>query len=287
MREPFELEWFGGVAAKYFRRIRPGVDDFPWGTLPVSEYPPLLVDRARVSWTEAAYNEYTTAYAFGELLLALLEAKAPIDLIGMAGDFVTDEMLHVELTSRLAMELGGGSPHQVDFSGLSQRPAHGPALCRAAELAVRICCVGEAFSLPMLAGCLKTSAHPLTHAVLERIVQDEAPHGRLGWLFLEWASDRLDDEERTRLAEVAVSTLRTFSPLWQRLTSRVSDGVTSEGFLLRQVNELGWMEASAYGERARRTVIEEIVEPLAGFGIALGQSVVSELCGAEAEPLRT
>jgi hypothetical protein len=277
LKEPFELEWLGGVAAKYFRRIRPGVDDFPWGTLPVGEYPPLLVERARLSWTEAAFNEYTTAYAFGELLLALLEAKAPVDLIGMAGDFVADEMLHVELTSRLAMELGGGAPHPVDFSGLSQRAAPGPALARAAELSVRICCVAEAFSLPMLAGCLKSAAHPLTRAVLERIVQDEAPHGRLGWLFLDWAAERLDDSERARLAAIALDMLRVLSPLWTRLTSRVSDGVTSEGFLVRHVNELGWMEASAYGARARASVQDDVVAPLARHGITLDERALSEL----------
>ncbi len=279
MREPFELEWMGGVAAKYFRRIRPGVDDFPWGTLPRDDYPPTLVDRARVSWTEAAFNEYTTAYAFGELLLAMLEAKAPVDLVGMAGDFIADEMLHVELTSRLAMELGGGSPHRIDFGGLSQRAAAGPALQRASELAVRICCVAEAFSLPMLAGCLKTAGHPLTRAVLERIVADEAPHGRLGWLYMEWASDKLDDAVRARLSVVAMDTLRHLSPYWQRLTSRASEGITTEGFLVRQVNELGWMEASAYGERARRAVRQEVVEPLARFGVELDAAAVDSLLG--------
>jgi hypothetical protein len=279
MREPFELEWMGGVAAKYFRRIRPGVDDFPWGTLPRDDYPPTLLDRARISWTEAAFNEYTTAYAFGELLLAMLEAKAPVDLVGMAGDFIADEMLHVELTGRLAMELGGGSPHRIDFGGLSQRAAPGPAIVRASELVVRICCVAEAFSLPMLAGCLKTAGHPLTRAVLERIVADEAPHGRLGWLFLDWASDKLDDAARARLAVVAMDTLRDLSPYWRKLTSRASDGITTEGFLVRQVNELGWMEASAYGERARRAVRQEVVEPLARFGVELDASAIDALVG--------
>ncbi len=277
MKEPFELDWLGGVSAKYFRKIRPGIDDFPWGTLRREDYPPLLLDRARISWTEAAYNEYTTAYAFSELILAMLEAKAPVDLVAMTGDFVADEMLHVELTSRLAMELGGGSPHRIDFGGLSQRPSPGPAFQRASELVVRICCVAEAFSLPMLAGCLKTAAHPLTQAVLERIVADEAPHGRVGWLYLDWANERFDDAERERLANVAVQTVRDLSPHWRRLTSRVSDGITSEGFLLRQVNELGWMEASAYGERARRAVREEILEPLARFGIEPDRAQIDAL----------
>ena len=50
---------------------------------------------------------------------------------------------------------------------------------RLAELVVRVCCVGEAFSLPMLAGAKLRAACPLTRAVLETIVEDEAAHGRL------------------------------------------------------------------------------------------------------------
>src|SRR5690606_13022518 len=132
---------------------------------------PELVDRARVSWTEAAYNEYCTAAAFSELLGALLAAKAPVDLVGMASDFVADEILHVELTSRVAMELGGGAPYEIDFEDLHRRPAAElTPLQRANELVVHVCCVGEAFSLPMLASAFGSATHPLTRAVLERIV---------------------------------------------------------------------------------------------------------------------
>lgn len=280
MIEPFELSWLGGATARHFRKVRPGVEDMPWGTLRPSDFPPALVDRARISWTEAAYNEYCTAAAFADLLKALLEARAPVDLIGMASDFVADEIHHVELTARLAMELGGGAPYRVDFEHLSQLPS--PALGarqRANELVVRICSVGEAFSVPMLAGCLKSATHPLVRQVLERIVQDEAPHGRFGVHYLEWAADDLDDAERARLAQVALDTLRAFAPLWQRLRSKVVDGVTTEGFLLSHVHQLGWMESSAYAERAKRAVRDEVVTPLSRFGIELDRAAVEALVG--------
>jgi len=268
MGERFDLEWLGGVAERHFRKVRPGVEEMPWGTLDPSRYPAELVDRARISWTEAAYNEYCTASAFADLLGAMLAAKAPVDLVGMASDFVADEMLHVELTSRIAMELGGGAPYVIDFDNLHRRPsAELPPLERANELVVHVCCVGEAFSLPMLASAFGSATHPLTRAVLERIVKDEAPHGRLGWLYLEWAADKMHDAERERLADVAVETVAQLAPLWQRLQSRVEDGVTSEGYLLEHVRELGWTESSLYKERARRAIEEDVIAPLARFGI--------------------
>lgn len=103
----FELDWQAGVAERYFRCRRSGTVDFPWATLDPRDYPPDLVDRARSSWTDAAFAEYSTGAAFAEILQLLIAARAPIDLIGMAGDFVADEMLHVELTSRVEVERHG------------------------------------------------------------------------------------------------------------------------------------------------------------------------------------
>jgi hypothetical protein len=268
MAEPFDLEWLGGVAEHHFRKVRPGVDEMPWGTLEPSRYPAALVDRARISWTEAAYNEYCTASAFSELLGALLAAKAPIDLIGMASDFVADEILHIELTSRIAMELGGGAPYVIDFENLHRKPSDDLSpLQRANELVVHVCCVGEAFSLPMLASAFGSATHPLTRAVLERIVKDEAPHGRLGWLYLDWAADKIDEAERTRLADVTVETIAALAPLWQRLQSRVEGGITTEGYRIEHIRELGWTEASLYKARARVAIEQDVIAPLARFGI--------------------
>jgi hypothetical protein len=278
VHEPFELEWFGGVAERHFRKVRPGVDALPWGTLDVRRYPAALIDRARVSWTEAAFNEYCTAAAFADLLAAMLAARAPLDLIGMASDFVSDEVLHVELTSRIAMELGGGAPYQVDFTDLYPRPD--PALSpaqRANELIVTICCVGEAFSLPMLASAYGSALHPLTRAVLERIVHDEAPHGRFGFLYLDWAAESLDAAERARLGDVAVAMIARFAPLWQRLISRVDAGITTEGFDLTHVRELGWTESSLYAARARAAIANDVVAPLARYGIVVPEAPLAAL----------
>jgi hypothetical protein len=278
VKHPFQLEWLGGKTERYFRKVRPGIDELPWGTLEPGRYPPLLVDRARVSWTEAAYNEYTTAVAFAQLVQALLEARAPIDLVAMAGDFVADELLHVELTSRIAMELGGGAPYSIDFEALAQ-PVDPtlPPRERASELVVRICCVGEAFSLPMLSGCQRSALHPLTSAVLDRIVRDEAPHGQLGWLYLDWAADDMADAERVRLAAVALEMVQAFEPYWRRLRSQTRQGVTSEGFSIEHVRELGWMESPAYAAAAREAMRDRVMAPLSRYGIALDEQACEAL----------
>lgn len=246
----FELGWQGGAAAAHFRRSRPGVDDMPWGTLDARRYPAELVERARLAWTEGAVSEYASAAAFAALLSDLLAARAPVDLVGMAGEFIADEMLHTELNARVATELGGGAPYLVDWSALAPPVTDGaPPLERAIERAVRLCCVGETLSAPLLAATARVAAHPLTKAVLSRIAREEPPHARLGWLVLDWAGP-LEPALAARLVEAAVDTARDYDAYFRAPARDVEE----EGFRLADVRALGWLEAPAWARHARRAL---------------------------------
>lgn len=242
--------------------------EIPWDTLDPARYPAELVRRARRSWTENAFNEYCTFTVMGQMLQALGEAQAPVDLWRMASRFPEEEVVHVELCARVAERLGGLWPRTFDPShiALPLDPSLPPRQ-RATELVVRLCCVGEAFSLPMLAGAMRSAAHPVSRAVLTTIVEDEALHGRFGYLYLGWAAPELGRAERDRLGKAASETLAIYAPLWQRLQSRVTDGVTSEGFSIEHVHELGWLESTAYRALALETIERSVQAPLARYGI--------------------
>src|SRR5580700_5638257 len=122
VKVPFELEWMGGAPEHHFRAARPGTDDLPWGTLDPTRYSPKAVEYARGAWTEVAINEYRAVASFTEVLRALVDVKAPLDLLGMTSDFLADECSHVELASRMAMELGGGAPRAIDLDNFAVRP---------------------------------------------------------------------------------------------------------------------------------------------------------------------
>ena len=79
------------------------------------------------------------------------------------------------------------------------------------------------------------------------------------------------------MAESALTMLGFFAPYWRNFTSTVKDGVSSEGFLLEHIHELGWTEAQEYTNLAKKTVQQEVVEPLKKFGIHIDQSRVLEL----------
>jgi hypothetical protein len=275
MMDPFELDWMGGAAEHHFRKARPGIEELPWGTLDIRDYPPDIADAARATWTESAYTEYKAVAAFSEVLGAMCQAKAPLDLLGMASSFVADEVVHVELSSRMAMELGGAVPRPVDFEALYPRPPSSlSAFERCNDIVLRVSCVAEAFSGKMAVGALRGTTHPLTRAVLERIIADESLHHRLGGLYFEWASEQMTDAERDRLAKVALATLKSVVPNLgpKRNTSSARYRATVE-----QIQEIGWVETRPFREQVREAVRETIVAPLASFGIVVPAEEVDRL----------
>lgn len=254
MSESFRIGWFGGAAEKRVRRERPLQIDFD--ALDPGVYPEPLVESARAAWTYGAYQEYCSAAAFAALQTSLLEAGAPIDLVACAGSFVADEMLHVELNARIAVALGGGISPPVDLAHVTPR-VEGTPMERVLTLAVRTCCVGEAFSLPVLAGTRACSTHPVIRAVLERIVRDEGPHSQLGWWILDWADP--DDALREKLGRVATDALGFHLEQLEHLPPDPADPA--------DVHALGWMTASEWAQAARTAIRSSVVEPLARHGI--------------------
>ena len=274
MRVPFELEWMGGAAEHHFRRARPGLDELPWGTLDPRQYAPTAVEQARASWTEVAINEYRAVAAFSEVLRALVAAGAPLDLLGMTSDFLADECAHVELASRVAMELGGAAARSIDPERFTALPRAGAPLERANELVLRVSCIAEAFSGGTASGLYDATTHALPRAVYEMILRDEARHRRLGGLYFEWALSRIDDAELHRLGRVMLGTLREFAPYWR------SRGARSEAPPVvppDDLRALGWIAASQFAPLAREVVVRDILDPLATIGIAITDEERAEL----------
>jgi hypothetical protein len=236
----FELGWAGGSAERAFRRVK-SLDALPWDSLDPSRFDAPLVAAARRAWTSGALSEYSTAATFSALLSELLAARAPVDLIGMAGAFVADEMLHTELNARMATVLGGAEPLLVDFDALVtgidlDRPPLERIACRAARLVI-----GEALSVPLLAHNAALASHPLTRAVLCRLARDEPAHAQFADLALEWALDGVED--RARVVAAARDALEDYAPDFVQPDVDVA-----------QVTQLGWLPPQQWVRTARRTL---------------------------------
>jgi hypothetical protein len=255
--ESFELELHGGAIEKRHRKQRPELAAMPWDEFDVSLYDEHVRIAARSAWTRAAFQEHRTAAATAVALRALVEARAPVDLIGVATRFPLDELVHVELCARMASALGGGTEILHRPQELIRDPSSSLSpLMRAADIVVRIYCVGEALSIPLLRGAWHAAKHPLPKAILGTIVRDEAAHGVFGFWFLDWALPRLSPGDR---AELGISAERAIAPiraLWRKIASERGQHPDSEA------HPLGWMRTDAYLETAHIAMQEKVLAPL-------------------------
>lgn len=163
--------------------------------------------------------------------------------------------------ARIAGEFGGGYPlnHQPSKLVAGARDTWS-ALARASELMVRFFCVGEAASIPMLRGAWHSAVHPLIKAVLGRIVKDEAAHGQVGWIFLDWALPCLSDRDIRTLKKTAGEAI---AEIEDRLVQAGSGGKLAE-----DVHALGWMTTDEYVGLGRRALDNHVIKPLAERGLA-------------------
>ena len=260
----FQLELLGGPWSRRLAARHAGLD-VDWAAL-AREATPALVPAAREVWTKSAFSEYASGASFAAIAAALLEAKAPIDLVAAAGEFVADEMFHAELASRVAMALGGAVPLQADLSRLVRPARAGRPLMRAAELIVRTACVGEALTVPMLNQSRRAAGSKGIEAVITRILRDESQHAQLGWWFLDWAE--LSGDERAALGRLAGETLRAFSVVFQQ-ECRLEAG-------------LGQLDCARFDGVFLQAVRDEVVGPLGERGIEVPLSDVEVLVAAAA-----
>jgi hypothetical protein len=227
------------------------------------------VTLARKHWTGAAFQEHRTALACAATLRGLIECNAPLDLIAMASRFPLDEVVHVELTARMAMELGGGTEIRFEPEHLIVDPDPGARpLVRAADMIARFFCVGEAVSIPLLRATWHAARHPLPRAVLGRIVKDEAAHGVFGFMFLDWALPALTDAERRVVGAAADRGIRAVREQWRAIEQRRLKRKAS-GYDVSLGDALGWMQSDAYLDLASRALETQVRAPLRARGIPI------------------
>ena len=263
----FELSWRGGATEARMHKRRAGGDELPWGTIDLARYPEMHGLEARKIWSNGVFTEYASAAAFSALTTAMLRCGAPVDLMAVCADIVVDELFHVELSSRLTMELGGAVPLEFDLDHIAPvaTPGVRPVM-RAAEIAITTSCVSESLSVPAMARSRALANEPLVKAVLDRLVLDEGHHARCGFWFLEWACDELTDTERIGLAKLAEDTIEVYAPLWR-------DDPCDACPL-----PVGLGGHDAEGKRALRDAVESrIAKPLARYGIELDPARVAAL----------
>lgn len=273
MRQEFVLEWLGGAAERRFRRARPEDEALPWDSFRPNDYAESVVTDARAWWTELAANELAAVIEFSSVVSALAASQAPVDLIGMAAGFLSDECGHVELGSRAAMALGGAAPRTVDFAqAVHVCPEDLTPKQWANERVLRVSCVAEVLAEAAAARTYTACTDGLPRALYANILRDEVYHKQLGALYIEVAYESWSDAERERLGHVVADELFRYRALWD-VPKREPVGPTVAE------HELGFLKRSELATVALDAALKDVVAPLAEIGIVLSDEEFARVFG--------
>ncbi|HUS30704.1 MAG TPA: ferritin-like domain-containing protein [Kofleriaceae bacterium] len=143
-------------------------------------------DRVREEWRARIAAEYTSAAITQTLVLWLIQAGAPPDLIDAGLVIVGDELVHSRMSHEVYVAAGGTAPpaitrEQLGLSRTSQPLEHDILLA-----AVRVFCLGETVAVPLFSHLREPCTQPLARAALDRILRDEVRHRDFGWDLLDW-----------------------------------------------------------------------------------------------------
>src|SRR5215470_4685296 len=149
-------------------------------------------DRVRAEWRARIAAEYTSAAITQQLVLWLIQAGAPPDLIDAGLAIVADELVHSRMSAEVYAAAGGSEPPAIDRVALAL-PSTGALDRDILRTAVRVFCLGETVAVPLFGHLRARCTEPVARAALDRILRDEVRHRDFGWDLLDWLITLADD----------------------------------------------------------------------------------------------
>ena len=146
----------------------------------------MTTERVREEWRARIAAEYTSAAVTQHLVLWLIQAGAPPDLIDAGLAIVADELVHSRMSHEVYFAAGGTAPPAIvrDQRGLERRSDR--LELDILRVAVRVFCLGETVAVPLFGHLREGCTEPLARDALDRILRDEVRHRDFGWDLLDW-----------------------------------------------------------------------------------------------------
>jgi hypothetical protein len=158
-------------------------------------------DRVREEWRARIAAEYTSAAITQNLVLWLIQAGAPPDVIEQGLVIVGDELVHSRMSHEVYVAAGGTLPPSIvrEHLGLARRA---PSLEHdILATAVRVFCLGETVAVPLFRHLRERCTVAIAREALDRILRDEVRHRDFGWDLLDWlCTSQIADEVAPRVA---------------------------------------------------------------------------------------
>lgn len=140
----------------------------------------------REEWRARIAAEYTSAAITQHLVLWLIQAGAPPDLIDAGLAIVADELVHSRMSHEVYVAAGGTAPPAIDREQLGLARRSQELEHDILRIAVRVFCLGETVAVPLFSHLRAGTTEPIAKAALDRILVDEVRHRDFGWDMLDW-----------------------------------------------------------------------------------------------------
>jgi len=260
-----------GLLAPTAKRVRAVLERRSIRPLPSTHARLPHSDAARRFWSERAWSEYSAVPGMSQTILALVREGGPLDELGAIAQISVDEVRHTELSRDLADALGGyveeipeGLAYEPQRLG---DPTDTPLPC----WIIGNACVSETVSLELMRARLRHTTVPHVRAVLERVLQDEAVHARMGWSLAERLLPALDPASRRHLAEYAIEAFHVVGSSFA--TAGLPQKARAEARRIREDTAalgLGACPPDEADHVCMRTITETIIPRFVRLGLPLG-----------------
>lgn len=146
----------------------------------------MTTERVREEWRARIAAEYTSAAITQNLVLWLIQAGAPPDLIDAGLVIVNDELTHSRMSHEVYVAAGGTRPPSIVREQLGLARQSQSLERDILRIAVRVFCLGETVAVPLFKHLRERCTEPTARAALDRILRDEVRHRDFGWDLLDW-----------------------------------------------------------------------------------------------------
>lgn len=222
--------------------------------------------RVRDEWRARIAAEYTSAAVTQHLVLWLIQAGAPPDLIEAGLAIVADELVHSRMSHEVYTAAGGTEPPAIDRDQLALPRTGDPLEHDILRVAVRVFCLGETVAVPLFKHLRERCTHDLARTALDRILRDEVRHRDFGWDLLDWllAVDPQDVPARVAMALPAM-----FAELQESYGTANDVVATDDGTMTDEDRAWGLAPPRDYAEILARTVERDYRPRFEARGIAI------------------
>ncbi len=153
----------------------------------------MTTPRVQSEWRARIAAEYTSAAITQHLVLWLMQAGAPPDLIDAGLAIVADELVHSRMSHEVYTAAGGTEPPALDRDALGLPRVTSHLELDILRVAVRVFCLGETVAVPLFSHLREPCTEPTAKAALDRILRDEVRHRDFGWDLLDWLTTVVPD----------------------------------------------------------------------------------------------